>query len=237
MLGYKDSLIWMSGNQLKWLRRKGVSWFSAWNSDRTGEPGSQGFRDALHFLSRVPWHVASSSGWPQLHAACLATREEGGLSSLRSNSESPRSGLWWALWITCPLCGHSSGHYKWGMWKKVKAKVLVAQPRPTLCDPIGCSPPGSSVHGILQARILENTGVGCHFLLQRIFLTQGSNLDLLHCREILYCLSLQGRPKLGMEASPTEGRAAILARKITAAPEGQPWPNWSSIPHDAPKSP
>ena len=26
---------------------------------------------------------------------------------------------------------------------------------PTLCDPIDCSPPGSSVHGILQARILE----------------------------------------------------------------------------------
>ena len=33
--------------------------------------------------------------------------------------------------------------------------VLVAQPYPTLCDPIDCSPPGSSVHGILQARILE----------------------------------------------------------------------------------
>ena len=32
---------------------------------------------------------------------------------------------------------------------------LVAQPCPTLCDPIDCSPPGSSVHGILQARILE----------------------------------------------------------------------------------
>ena len=26
---------------------------------------------------------------------------------------------------------------------------------PTLCDPMGCSPPGSSVHGLLQARILE----------------------------------------------------------------------------------
>ena len=31
----------------------------------------------------------------------------------------------------------------------------VAQPRPTLCDPKDCSPPGSSVHGISQARILE----------------------------------------------------------------------------------
>ena len=31
----------------------------------------------------------------------------------------------------------------------------VAQLCPTLCNPVGCSPPGSSVHGILQARILE----------------------------------------------------------------------------------
>ena len=33
--------------------------------------------------------------------------------------------------------------------------VLIAQSCPTLCDPMDCSPPGSSVHGILQARILE----------------------------------------------------------------------------------
>ena len=34
-------------------------------------------------------------------------------------------------------------------------KVLVAQSCPTLGDPTDCSPPDSSVHGILQARILE----------------------------------------------------------------------------------
>ena len=33
--------------------------------------------------------------------------------------------------------------------------MLVAQSCPTLCDPMGYSPPGSSVHGVLQARILE----------------------------------------------------------------------------------
>ena len=33
--------------------------------------------------------------------------------------------------------------------------MLVAQSCPTLCDPVDCSPPGFSVHGILQARILE----------------------------------------------------------------------------------
>ena len=36
-----------------------------------------------------------------------------------------------------------------------KMKVLVAQSCPTLCDPMDCSPPGSSVHGILQTGILE----------------------------------------------------------------------------------
>ena len=40
----------------------------------------------------------------------------------------------------------------------------------------------------------KSTGVGCHFLLQGIFLTQGSNLGLLHCRRILYQLSHQGNP-------------------------------------------
>ena len=35
------------------------------------------------------------------------------------------------------------------------AAVLVSQSCPTLCDPMNCSPPGSSIHGILQARILE----------------------------------------------------------------------------------
>ena len=52
-----------------------------------------------------------------------------------------------------------------------------------------CSLPVSSVHGIFQAR---NTGVGCHFLLQEIFPTQGLNSGLPHCRQMLYYLSHQG---------------------------------------------
>ena len=39
--------------------------------------------------------------------------------------------------------------------KEWKVNVLVAQLCLTLCDPVACSPPGSSVHGILQARILD----------------------------------------------------------------------------------
>ena len=48
----------------------------------------------------------------------------------------------------------------------------------TLCDPIDCSPPGSSVHGTFQERILE--WVAIHFLLRGIFLTQGQKPHLLH---------------------------------------------------------
>ena len=52
----------------------------------------------------------------------------------------------------------------------------------TLCDPTGCSPPGSCPWDLLG----KNTGVGCHFLLQGIFLTQGLKACLLHCRWVLY---------------------------------------------------
>ena len=38
---------------------------------------------------------------------------------------------------------------------KVKSESEVAQLGPTLCNPVHCTPPGSSIHGILQARILE----------------------------------------------------------------------------------
>ena len=41
----------------------------------------------------------------------------------------------------------------------------------------------------------KSTGVYCHFLLQRIFLTQGLNPGLLHCRQMLYRLSHQRSPR------------------------------------------
>ena len=54
-------------------------------------------------------------------------------------------------------------------------------------------------HGLQPTRLLcpsdfpgKDTGVGCHFLLQGIFPTQGSNPGLLNCREILYRLSYKG---------------------------------------------
>ena len=63
---------------------------------------------------------------------------------------------------------------------------LIAQLCPTVCNPMDCSPPGSSVHG---DSLRKNTGVGCHAFLQGILPTQGLNPGLLHCRQIPYHLS------------------------------------------------
>ena len=68
--------------------------------------------------------------------------------------------------------GQSSPAPLCDVWACVRAQLC-----PTLCDPMDCSPPGSSVHGFLQARIQE---MGCHPLLQGIFLTWGSKSCLLH---------------------------------------------------------
>ena len=59
------------------------------------------------------------------------------------------------------------------------------------CDPMDFSPPGSSVHGDFPGK---NTGVGCHFLLQGIFPTQGLNSSLLHWQVNSFLLSHQGSP-------------------------------------------
>ena len=69
--------------------------------------------------------------------------------------------------------------------------VLVAYSCPILCDPMDCSPPGSSVHGYSPGK---NTGVGCCCLLQGIFQTQELSPGPPHCKWILYHLSHQGSP-------------------------------------------
>ena len=63
---------------------------------------------------------------------------------------------------------------------------LVTQSCLTLCDPMDCSPPGSSVHGDSPGK---TTRVGCHVLLQGIFPTQGLNPGLPRCRWTLYHLN------------------------------------------------
>ena len=81
---------------------------------------------------------------------------------------------------------HRGGNvsFRCGQYLISSVKELVAQLCPSLCDAMDL------------ARLLcswnspsKNTGVSCHFLLQELFPTQGWNSSLLHCRQILYCLS------------------------------------------------
>ena len=100
---------------------------------------------------------------------------------------------WWYLYSSCNA---SPTHFLffWQSATSVSQSVLVAQSFLTLCDPMDLMEP--------PARLLcpwdspgKNTGVGCHFLLQGIFLTQWSNQGLLHCVKILYHLSHQANLK------------------------------------------
>ena len=68
-------------------------------------------------------------------------------------------------------------------------KVKVAQSCPTLWDPIDYIYSQWNSPG-------QNTGVGSHSLLQRIFPTQGLNPSIPHCGRILYQLSYQGSPRI-----------------------------------------
>ena len=77
------------------------------------------------------------------------------------------------------------------MWRAQPSMCVCAQSCPTLSDPMGCSPPSSSVHGVLPGVFAwgfpgKNPGVCCHFLLQGIFWIQGSN-------PCLFCLLIEDR--------------------------------------------
>ena len=78
----------------------------------------------------------------------------------------------------------------------VMSPVLETQLCLTLFDSMDCSPPGSSVHRILQVRILERVAIPFS---RRSSPTQGSNSDLLLCRQILYHLSHQRSPVISLD--------------------------------------
>ena len=64
---------------------------------------------------------------------------------------------------------------------KVKRESEVAQSCPTVCDPMDCSPPGSSIHGIFQARALEWGAIA---------FSKDGNLDLSNSEIMLSFLTL-----------------------------------------------
>ena len=83
-------------------------------------------------------------------------------------------------------------------FQEVLVRAPVAQSCPTLSNPVDRSPPGSSVHGISQARILEWVAIPFS---RGIFPTQGPNLGLLHCRQVLYRLNHQGQASVQFSRS------------------------------------
>ena len=119
-----------------------------------------------------------------------------------------------------------------------------------------CSAPGFSIHGhslgknkckcvsrsvmpnslwLQPTRLLcpwdfpgKDTGVGCYFLLQGIFPTQGSNMGLLHCRQILYLLNYKGSSLLCLPPAEfpnpkTELMSlALQADSLLSEPTGKP---------------
>ena len=88
----------------------------------------------------------------------------------------------------------------------MKAKVSVTQLYLTLRNTMDCSLCPWNSPG-------KNTGVGGHSLLQGIFLTQGSNLGLLHCRQIPYCLSQQRSHETNLN-STLKSRNITLPTKV-----------------------
>ena len=64
------------------------------------------------------------------------------------------------------------------------------------CNPMDCSPPGSSVHGLSQARILEWVAIP----FSKDLPNPGINSGLPHCRQILYHLSHQENPNIYYES-------------------------------------
>ena len=88
----------------------------------------------------------------------------------------------------CP--NQTTEHLSQAIQHVKKVKMSATQSCLTLCVPVDCSTPGSSVCGILQARILEWGAIpfsrGC----------------LLHCRQILYRLSYKGSPLYPLPPCP-----------------------------------
>ena len=133
---------------------------------------------------------------------------------IRVSSESRKQDVSW-LWCQSSFTHHLSG----GLCQSsdvgqarmhVSAKAL--QSCLTLSDAMDCSPPGSSVQGILQARILE------YAVLQGIFLTQVSNPHLLclllHCRWFLYCWTRLGKWPHFTNKGPDSQRSSLTRTKL-----------------------
>ena len=137
------------------------------------------------FQGRIMEWVAISfsrgSSWPrdQTWVSCTTSR----FFTTQATREAQISLYYFPNFLQALEVIISSSFYHWGHWKwKWSHSVMSDSLR---------------LHGLYPTRLLcpwdypgNSTGVGSHSLLQSIFLTQGLNLGLQHCRQILYSLSL-----------------------------------------------
>ena len=136
-----------------------------------------------HVASTDSRHAELSSYWPNglsCVLACVIFLHQG-----RSVIESMSPALAGRLLFTAPPRKPLIYFLRVQGKKDIQSLVFLCNqslsPVPLFCDPMDCSPPGSSVHSFVQGNFSsKNTRVGCRFLLRGIFLTQGSNLRILH---------------------------------------------------------
>ena len=130
----------------------------------------------------------------------------------------------------------SSRHVKVSSGKRQLLQNCVhalLQSCPTLCDSMHCSLPGSSVHGISQARILEWVAMSFS---RGISLTQGSNMGLLHCRWIFFIAEPLEKPSSEIlvdikwrERCEHDGRDSLLCVRVFSLQQGRYFPHGSAV--------
>ena len=119
----------------------------------------------------MPWNTNTAVKWNKLlHTTWMNSQ---GIMLNEKKANSKRLHTVWSIYIKCLKWQNYEmkeiiGCQESTLVQGRKVKVLVTQLCPALCDPMDCSQPGSSVHGILQARVLEWVAIPS----PRIFLTR-----------------------------------------------------------------
>ena len=166
-----------------WIRK--IPWRRKWQPTPVFLPGeSHGWRSVVGYS---PWGRKESDTTERLHFHTFFIHSSVSVHLGCSNvlaiiySAVYLFELWFSQGI-CPVVG-LLGHAV-----KVKSESEVAQSCLTLSDPLECSLPGSPAAYQFSPSIgfsRQEYWSGCHFLLQEIFPTQGSNPGLPHCRQTL----------------------------------------------------
>ena len=141
-----------------------------------------------HYLHFTPWEIEAQRD------LCLWSELVKRVAKLGHKPRSSDVWLWATLFCLSVLTCFPLNWPKMVMEPKITLVVVLFLSHSVVFNSLqsyGLCPPGSCVHGIYSGK---NTGVGCHFLLQRVFPTQGSNPLLLHWQVDSLPLSHQGSP-------------------------------------------